>query len=371
MRRLRRSRAPAMLGACLDPCGTTTREPHTTSSSAALPAQRLPSAPLTTSARSFCWTHRGSLRASMPRVVLSAEPRPPPSQSQLGNISKAMHWLGTCTAQSFNPREPAIGPPLSGTVRVAAHLGREVPSGLADLALARDVSSATPYAQAGQVSVEISMISAERLVRALAVEHHHPPLRARAEHAPLREDARRAERLVLVPSTVHGDRELVGIRHEMVRGRRGVTTSSMNDVRRSAGCRNRRRTCSVPRAGLSSWARIVQAIDEESSPPERHEPTGTSARNRSRTESSSSSRNRPPRRRSARNCPQCSYQRCGRAEARLSSGAETYSPARTGNSVSRVIGHAPVEKVARARSAAEAEVLDLEASARPPVASAI
>src|SRR5579885_504597 len=41
--------------------------------------------------------------------------------------------------------------------------------------------------------------------------------------------------------------------------------------------------------GNRRW--VAQTIEEESNPPERQEPTGTSARNRSRTESNSKSRN--------------------------------------------------------------------------------
>ena len=67
-------------------------------------APPLPWMPPTTSARSSCSTGDVAVRAHLPCVVLPPESFPPSRHLELGNVSSAMHWLGTCTAQSFNQR---------------------------------------------------------------------------------------------------------------------------------------------------------------------------------------------------------------------------------------------------------------------------
>jgi len=66
--------------------------------------------------------------------------------------------------------------------------------------LAPELAPAAAAQQAGEVRAEIAMVTAERLVGALPVEHHeHAAIPREAAHAPLRVDAGGAERLILVP----------------------------------------------------------------------------------------------------------------------------------------------------------------------------
>ena len=44
--------------------------------------------------------------------------------SRLGNLSRAMHWLGTCSAHSFNQQARTVRPPLSRAIRIEARGGR-------------------------------------------------------------------------------------------------------------------------------------------------------------------------------------------------------------------------------------------------------
>ena len=74
---------------------------------------------------------------------------------------------------------------------VQAAVGRQLPQQAEPPSLGREV---------GEERAEEAMVPGQELVGALPVQQHlDAVLRGQAHHIPLREDARRAERLILLP----------------------------------------------------------------------------------------------------------------------------------------------------------------------------
>ena len=168
--------------------------------------------------------------------------------------------------------------------------------------LARPVAHAPAADELRQERRELLRVAADHLVAALAVERHRHALGAReAVDAPLRVDARAAERLLLVPQQPVEVGDELGARRDDVVRLRAARARDRGDVaalrRRADRPGSARRTSSAPTAPPSvAPPRIssatVQTIADESSPPLRHVPTGTSLTRRRLVASVKSSANR-------------------------------------------------------------------------------
>ena len=96
---------------CLDPLRTdySRGDSQIISTSAASPARRRRRRRSTTSASLDCSSDRVGDSALRCHAWCYSESHPPPCTSPTGNLSKAMHWFGSCTAQTFNTRHERSG----------------------------------------------------------------------------------------------------------------------------------------------------------------------------------------------------------------------------------------------------------------------
>ena len=164
-------------------------------------------------------------------------------------------------------------------------------------------------------------VSGEHLVAALPVEQDgHARGSRELHHLPLGDDARRVERLVHVPQ--HGVEVIrdVGRRRQHRVVARSSCGHDAPHMRHLVEARIFAARGEGVGGGAPSSARSRDAIvttEEESRPPERQVPTGTSLRRRSATDSKRRSRTASSKRAPPRSAGAASYQRSDRAETRL------------------------------------------------------